>query len=228
MSLRDAEALLVLPHSHSGKTKALRGEVYPVLLLNNALNLKPVRVRNSVHLKKPSKGTRLSVIEVLPPEMKHLSKLEETCAKVQDAMSGSKSGNAAVVSKRTFHDVVENLYAFIAQESSDDVDVIVICCVSFDGSFRYHLDVANTLRKHLTKVANSLSLQARQGAASQDPKAALFEVTVGYVSERQAILLCVPDIGAEGAIRNVRGLLKHGLNVARGKAHNHHHAHQHH
>jgi hypothetical protein len=80
------------------------------------------------------------------------------------------------------------------------------------------------LSKHLSKVANSLALQARQGAASQDPKAALFEVVVGYVPEKDgAMLVCVPEIGVHGALSNVRGLLKHGLNLAKGEVHNHHH-----
>jgi hypothetical protein len=144
-------------------------------------------------------------------------------------LSGSKSGNATVVSKRTFTGSVDDLYSVVANDKSDDIDFIVVSCVSFPGSFPYHLDISIALRKNLSKVANSLALQARQGAASQDPKAALFEVVVGYVPEQGgAMLICLPDSGVQGALSNVRGLLKHGLNLARGKAHNDHHTHRHH
>ena len=231
MSLRDAEALLVLPHAHGVKTKALRGEKYPVLLLNNnSLGVKPVRIEDSVHLKKKGAGMKVGVIEVLPSNKEHLSNLDPTCVKIQDALSGSKSGDASVVFKRTFSDSVDKLYTSIVDSLSENsVDIVVVSCNSFDGCFSYHLDVSNILKKKLIKVANSLSLQARQGAASNDPKAALFEVVVGYTPESQgAMVVCVPDTGVEGALSNTRGLLKHGLNLARGQVHNHHHTHKHH
>jgi hypothetical protein len=231
MSLRDAQALLVLPNAHGVKTNALQGERYPVLLLdNNTLGVKPVRIQDSVHLKKKGAGMKIGVIEVLPSNKQHLSNLDATCVKVQDAMSGSKSGDASVVFKRKFNDSVDKLYTIVVESLSEEaVDFVVVSCRTFDGCFSYHLDVSNTLKKQLLKEANSLSLQARQGAASNDPKAALFEVVVGYTPESQgAMVICVPDTGVDGAISNTRGLLKHALNLARGKAHNHHHTHKDH
>jgi molybdopterin molybdotransferase len=235
MSLRDAEALVVLPHVDGGKTKALKGEIFPVLLLDGSRHygVEPVRIRDSIHMneakKKATVGMKVSVVEVLPSTMLHLSRLEATCEAIQSALSGSKSGNANVVSKKTFTGSINELYSVVAKEESSDVDFIVVSCVTFAGSFSYHLDVSIALRKQLSKLANSLALQARQGAASQDPKAALFEVIVGYVPEQGgAMLICLPDIGVQGALSNVRGLLKHGLNLARGKPQNDHHNHRHH
>lgn len=231
MSLRDAQALLLLPHAEVGKTKALQGESYLVLLLNgNDFGVKSLRIRDSAHLKKKRREMKVGVVEVLPPGNHHyLSNLQVTCERTQSALSGSKSGNAVVAYRRTFAGSVDELYSVVANDPPSDVDFIVVSCTSFPGSFQYHLDISNALRKHLSKVANSLALQARQGAASQDPMAALFEVVVGYVPERGgAMLICVPDTGLQGALSNVRGLLKHGLNLARGKAHNDHHTHQHH
>jgi len=221
MSLRDAEGLMVLPHAHGVKTKAQEGESYPVLLLNNALGKEPVRIRDSIHLKKPAKGVKIEVVEVVPADRRDFSKLEEICVKVQDALTGSKSGSASVVAKRIFSGSADELYSSIVDEFSKEADVIVVSC-DFD-KFQFHLDVSNNLRKRLSKNAESLAMQARQGAASEDPKAALFEVVVGYVPEKQgAMLICVPDTAITGALREVRGLLKHGISLARGKAHEHH------
>ena len=84
-------------------------------------------------------------------------------------------------------------------------------------------------KQRLNKVADALALQARQGAASEDSRAALFEAVVGYAPEgKGAILVCLPEQGVGSGLANVRGLLKHALNVGRGKPHNHHHTHKHH
>lgn len=150
--------------------------------------------------------------------------LYTTFGNVESALTGSKSGNALVTSRVVFDDAADKLYPFIVEHCFEDVDIVVISCPSFGGSFEHHLAISNMLKLQLSKVGYSLSLQARQGAASEDPKAALFEVVVGYVPEKNgAMLLCLPEAGVVGALNNVRGLLKHGLNIARGKAHNHHH-----
>jgi hypothetical protein len=65
--------------------------------------------------------------------------------------------------------------------------------------------------------------------ASENPAAALFEVVTGFAPVEQGVMIiCLPDSGLSGGLMNVRGLLKHALNLARGKAHNHHHTHQEH
>jgi hypothetical protein len=42
------------------------------------------------------------------------------------------------------------------------------------------------------------------------------------------MMVCLPEQGLDGGLGNIRGLLKHALNVSRDKVHNDHHAHQHH
>jgi hypothetical protein len=187
-----------------------------------------VRVHDSIHLKKKMGPMKIAVVEVLPAHKNQESKMEEICGQIENALSGSKSGNAVVVTKATFKDVsTENLYPLILKLlCQTDVDLVVVSCASFEGDFPHHLSVSNTLNKNLSKHAVSLALQARQGAAAQQPQAALFEVVVGYMPGGKnigAMLICLPEIGLQGALSNVRGLLKHGLNLARGKAHNHHH-----
>jgi molybdopterin molybdotransferase len=230
MSLRDAEGLMVLPPVQGTKTKAFQGEEYPVLLLNNTHGKAPVQVRDSIHLKNNSDAIKIAVVEVIPAQKNQESRLEDTCTQIENALSGSKSGKAVVVTKANFEDVsTENLYSLILKLCQVDVDLLVVSCASFEGDFPYHLSVSNALNQHLTKPAISLALQARQGAAAQHPQAALFEVVVGYIpgGKSGAMLICLPEIGVYGALSNVRGLLKHGLNLARGKAHNQHHKHQH-
>jgi molybdenum cofactor synthesis domain-containing protein len=226
MSLRDAEGLLVLPPVQGKRTVALQGEEYPVLLLNNTLGKAPVRVRDSIHLKTKTDSMKIAVVEVLPAHENQESRLEDTCKVIENALSGSKSGNAVVVTKAIFKDVcTENLYSLILKLCEEDVDLVVVSCASFEGDFPYHLSVSNALNQYLSKQAVSLALQARQGAAAQHGQAALFEVVVGYIAggKSGSMLICLPEIGVHGALSNVRGLLKHGLNLARGKAHNHHH-----
>lgn len=227
ISCRDAQALLVLPVGTAAKPTALAGEYYPVLLLNDLRGFDQLQLKDAKHLKKQGRESRIAVVEVVRKEMSHLSKLDQTCARVESALSGSKSGKAGIVSKKTFSDQLDKLYSEVVDSSG--ADLVVVCCVSFEGSYRYHLDVVSTLRKHLEKPAKALALQARQGAAAEDATAALFEVVAGFAPEKQgAMVICLPDIGVEGGLGNVRGLLKHALNVARDKPHNHHHTHQSH
>jgi hypothetical protein len=227
ISCRDAQGLLVLPVGSSSKPKALKGETYPVLELGDFRGIERVRVKDSLHLKKKARESKAAVVEVLPKKMEHLSALDATCDQVKKALGGSKSGSVSIVSKKVFTGALDDLYSFVID--SNNADFIVVSCVSFEGSFQHHLDISSSLRGRLEKAADALALQARQGAASQDPTAALFEAVVGYAPEKQgAMLICLPDRGVNGGLGNIRGLLKHALNVARGKPHNHHHTHQHH
>ena len=227
LSCRDAQGLLVLPVGGSSKPKALKGETYPVLVLGDFHGVERVRVSDSLHLQKKVRQSKVAIVEVIPKKLEHLSTLDSTCDQAVQALRGSKSGSASIVSKRIFTGSLDDLYSFAVD--SNGADFIVVSCVSFEGSFQHHLDVSASLRRRLDKAADALALQARQGAASQDPTAALFEAIIGYAPEKQgALLICLPDRGINGGLGNVRGLLKHALNVARGKPHNHHHTHQHH
>lgn len=224
MSMRDAMGLLVLPVGSAARPKVLVGETYPVLLLGDDGGLFKVSVRNSEHLKpkKKQKQFKVAVVEVLPKDMRHLSRLDATCDQISDSLSGSKSGSVVIVSKKVFADELEEMYPFCID--SNDADFIIISCVPFEGSFQFHLHVTSFLRKKLIKVADAIALQARQGAASQEPKTALFECLVGYAPEgKGAMVVSLPMQGLHGGLSNIRGVLKHALNVARGQPHNKHH-----
>lgn len=227
MSCRDAQALIALPVGGPSKSRALGGEKYPVLSLGDIRGYDRLRVRDAKHLKKQRRQVKVAVVEVVPDSHLHMSKLDETCARVKGALSGSKSGDAAIVSKKVFSSSLANLYSEIVD--CNEADLVVVSSMTFDGSFRYHLDVASAVRERLEKPAKALALQARQGAAAEDAKAALFEVTAGYAPEKHGVMvICLPDTGVSGGLGNVRGLLKHALNVARGKPHSHHHTQQQH
>eukprot|EP00536_Pseudo-nitzschia_multiseries_P001691 jgi/Psemu1/283203/fgenesh1_pg.22_\ len=221
MSMRDAQGLMLLPHVKGVKRVARKGEAYPVLLLNNNFDKDPVRIRDSIHLReRKGKPTKVCVIEVLPSGNPNslLSNLEETCDRIQKSLTVPEgSSEVIVVSNKSFSGSIEELYSFAVKATSGDVDLIVVSCVRFSGSFQYHLDVSKTLRNRLSKVANSLALQARMGAASQDPAAALFETVVGYFPNNNgAMLICIEDNGLEGALKSTRSLISHGLKKARG------------
>ena len=142
--------------------------------------------------------------------------MKEITAGAQSALSGSTSGSVDIVSSKSFSGNIEQLFDFCTASNGPDsrTDIIVIVCRS---SFRYHLDVANSLRQRLAKVADSLALQARRGVASAHAPSALLETVVGYVPEgRGSIMILVPELGFQGGLKNVRGLLKHALYVGRG------------
>ena len=96
------------------------------------------------------------------------------------------------------------------------MDVHVVTCASYPGSFRANLDISTQLCQRLDKIADALALQVRRGAACEDPTASLFETVVGYIPNgRGSMVVCLADDGLVGGLQNVRGLLKHALQVAR-------------
>lgn len=225
MSVRDAEGLLLLPQATSQRTEAKNGEEFTLLLLRHSHGSK---VKDSLHLnsdmKSKSKSLHVAVVHVMnsPADATNTSaSLNQVSAVVKSALSGSKSGAVDIISEKSFAGDVASLYDFCAQDGDnhDDlgsVDVLVIVC---NSSFRYQLNVATELRHRLTKVADALALQARQGAASECAASAVLETLVGYLpTGRGSIVIMVPEQGLRGALENVRGLLKHALKVARGRS----------
>lgn len=220
MSMRDAQGLLLLPQGvPGGKMKALQGEEYILLLLKDN-PFHRVRVRDSLHLnRKAHKSFRIGVIYVVSPGIEKDTALEVVADQVRKALSGSKSGPATIASSRTFAGRPKELFEFVtAADDAVVVDVhVVICASCYPGSFCHSINISMELCKHLEKVADALALQVRRGAASEDATCALFETVVGYLPSRKggAMLVCLSDRGLTGGLQNIRGLLKHALQVAR-------------
>jgi molybdopterin molybdotransferase len=217
VSLRDAEGLLVLPQASSDKPKALAGETYTVLLLNN--QAKKIQMRDSLHLnKKTPKSLKVAIVQVASPHHGKDVRVLDIADRTKSALSGSKSGSVSIVSSRVYSGPALDFFGsglVLAEE--DNADIIVISCCKFDGSFRYHAELAQKIRATLVKVADAMALQARRGAASQDPTMAVFEVVVGLSPNGSgAIVIMLPEEGLDGGLGNVRGLLKHALKIARG------------
>lgn len=234
MSLRDAQGLLVLPQGAVGKLmQAKAGEEFTVLLLNNSNESSGMQVKKSQHLnKKTKKSLRIAVVNVVDPKSCEKEEdmstrndaLKKVAVKVQSALSGTKSGVAEIVASKTFCGSADDLFeSATTSTTGEKQDVIVVVCQSsFPGSFLYQLDVAACLRQRLVKVADTMALQARRGVASENAASALLETVVGYYKRQPSdghtgvMLILVPEEGLEGGLSNVRGLLKHALQVARG------------
>jgi molybdopterin molybdotransferase len=216
MSMRDAQGLLVLPQGVvGGKMMAYKGEEYTVLLLHDD-PVRRVQVHSSLHLnQKVHKPFPIGVVYVVHPEHQTVNDevvLAGLSERIRTALSGSKSGPATISSARYFSGKPEHLFDFVKQE--EHADVIVVACAP--GSFRRDLDVSAQLRRRLDKIGDALALQVRRAAASETSEAALFECVVGYVPHgRGAMVVCLSEAGMEGGLSNVRGLLKHALQVAR-------------
>jgi len=181
---------------------------------------------------------RVALVRVVPDELGKVlapTPLEDLAARVQQALSGTRSGSVAVVSQRVVHCGISNegvaaLGQQIMVDLADAADLVVLACPRFPGSLKPHLRWAAQLRSspHLSKVADTLALQARRGAASQEPTTALFDVVVGYycpinknAETDGSLVILLPEEGLEGGLSNVRGLLKHALSTARGGVHRH-------
>ena len=223
MSLRDAQGLMLLPHAKGAKAKALKGEIYPVLLLDNAFAKEPVQMQHSIHLMKDNrKDIKVGLIQLAPPGKVSTddlsSRLAKTCEQIHTAYNAPGCDfRAAIEFKSTFSDSLKELQSFVIEEAAKGIDLIVVSCVKFSGSFQYHLDVAKILRQQLFKVANALSQKARLGAANQDPATAIFETVVGHVqNDSRAMLVFVHENGVGGALESTRSLIPRALRLARG------------
>jgi hypothetical protein len=215
---------MLLPHVKGEKKLARKGEIYPVLLLDNAFAKEPVQMRHSIHFRKENgKEMKVGIIQLVPPsklsEDDLSSKLEKTSDEVCKALNVPGSAFTTVIlSKRTFSGSLDQLKPLLSEETAKDMDLFVVSCVQSSGSFQYHLDVKNILCQQLSKIANSFSLQARMGAAAQDPTTAMFETVVGYVPNKTgAMLVYLHENGVGGALSNTRKLITQGLLMARGK-----------
>jgi molybdenum cofactor synthesis domain-containing protein len=169
---------------------------------------------------------------------------QEFIRRVEGAMNGSKSGPVHVVASQIYTGPVDRFYATLIHGMIPDapepgVDLwVVIAKGNFQkhrGAYHHHMMLAHQLRKNLSKVATSMALQARRGAAKQDPiVGALFEIVIGYVDiatprsangtvnsnpaeeSNGSLLILLPEEGLDLGLQNVRGLLKHAVRVARG------------
>ena len=231
MSLRDAQGLLVLPKGTTQQPKAVKGQTYLVLLLEESHLCPSVRFQDSQHLKsiqpKHRLPSRVIITQVSENDLIYpFFSITDISNRIQSAFSGSRSGSIMVTACREFMGPADNLVSdFQKYNNAESFDFWILVCL---GSFLYNLDVSQVLRNNLEKVADAVALQARRGAASQDGTAALFEPIVGYLQNGGSdgcVVISLPANGVEGALDNVRGLLKHALNVAREKPHNEHHKH---
>ena len=166
----------------------------------------------------------------------------------------TRTDTFVIAAKQTFvvdddNNSLEELYPFVvnkivssADDNDDTIDLVVVvlkvvvdstsrndttgACTSSSNSswFLYHLDVTKIIKDHLIKEAKTLALQARAGAATESPSAAVFETVVGTIPttpkkttthstnpNNTALLVCVPDIGLVGALTSIRGAIKHAI-----------------
>jgi molybdopterin molybdotransferase len=237
VSLRDAQGLLVIPRGTIQEPKVLAGQQYTVLLLEQSHYNLPVRFKDSRHLNayrpddKHSPPTRVAITQLSENESDYpLMSQRELSECVIKALSGSRIGSVKVCICESIVGDCEEVQAPLSLDKPGEVDAWVVAC---SGSFTYSLKVSQMLRQKVEKVADALALQARLGAAAQDGTAALFEPVVGLLTNRQAdnngkevdgcMLIALPMMGLTGGLDSVRGLLKHAVNVSRGKPRKHQH-----
>ena len=176
-------------------------------------------MRTSWHLAKQT-STAFSVgLVLLTPKKdgKYDQLFEDLSQRIEAALSGSKSGSVFTVSAQAYDGPVDDgLYSHL---SDLQVDFCILVTIPGSSSFYYHTQVSNFLRSKLTKVADSMALQVRKGAASIAPQAAMYETLVGFLPSSPtdgSLVVLLSELGLDGALGNVRGLVKHALQIARG------------
>lgn len=214
MSLRDADALLALPQASDQKPQALAGESLPAVLLKTERSPK-MTVSQSRHLnKKWQRSFRVGIVQYGRFLFTNVRE------RVEKALSGSKCGDMVVSSTRIFEGSPDQLYDFVAKGGQADFHIVVGS--SQRGSFSSNAAVSACLKSRLVKVADGIALQVRRCAAADSPLAALFESVVGLIEGNQkSLLVFVSPDGLDGGLSNVRGLIKHALEIARGTKHLH-------
>ena len=226
MSMNGADGLMLLPKGEpGGKLAAKAGEMYPVMLLGGAIGSAGVKVRDSIHMNGlPSGEFKAKVSPVL------ISNVDDDSARNidLDRISGSIYG---VLGSKHFcpHQGVSASTKIVASGGIDgilknpdlkDADVVLLVCSG--TSFQDNLTYASELRSIMDKPADAMALQARKGSAEAHPTSALFEFAAFDGPEFMVILL--PDDGLEGALNKIKGLLSHGVKVAkRLPSHKHDH-----
>jgi len=94
----------------------------------------------------------------------------------------------------------------------------VIFVVATDTTWLEHLDMAAQLRSLICKEAENMASLILQGAAYDEPTAALFESVAGLANfhNQSCLLMSLPNDGLEGAVEISKGLIKRTLSIARG------------
>lgn len=221
MNMRDAQGLIVLPRGSEARPKALAGETFTVLWIENCDNTLPKRtVESSRHLSRPSKSFSVVVVvlSTANSQEKSSDNMSELADRIINALSGTKSGSVTVVGCKSYGGPIDASLKSYLEQTGREADFVVILSSS-KGSFRRHSAAAAFIRSIFAKPAESMALQVRRGAAAKDTGSAIFETVIGYFPtvERGFLVMLLTEAGLEGGLRNVRGLVKHAIQIARNK-----------
>ncbi|GAX25236.1 gephyrin [Fistulifera solaris] len=224
MSMRDAVGLIVLPQGSKTRPKALAGETYLVLQTDHCnSSLAPITVQSSRHLSKPSKSFSVAVVVLSSIEAQAESagaeRMSELADRVAYALSGSKSGSVTTIKCEQYEGPIDESFKCYLEDKGRQADFVVVLSSTSKGSFRRHSAAAAYIRSILTKPADSMALQVRRGSAAKNNGSAIFETVIGYfpVNEKGFLVVLLAEMGLEGGLGNVRGLLKHAIKIARNK-----------
>lgn len=223
ISMRDAVGLIVLPQASEERPKALTGETFTVLWIDNCSNTCPQRknVESSRHLSRPSKSFSAIIVVLSPANSPKYNSgmMRELADRVSTALSGLKSGSIDLMGCKEYTGPMDESFKSYLAESGQDADFVIILSSSSKGSFRRHSVAAAFIRNILVKPAESMALQVRRGAAAKDSGSSIFETAIGYfpLDEKGFLVIFLAESGLEGGLGNVRGLVKHALQIARKK-----------
>ena len=217
MSMSGADGLMVLPKGIIGEKEfAEAGEKFLVLLLrreggaagvHNAITL-----HDSLHFKKAP--FTIAILQVIG-DNKDLHQRRDSDVdaegKIRDAMDPN---NFRVIQKVDIHHKDFTSDILLKSKFLKCMDVIMVVCTN--TGFQVDLEVASTIRSCIVKEADAMSYQMRKGAALDRPVSVLFDSVVGHLPLNGAtpLLLSMSDEGIDGALNNVKVLLKRALITA--------------
>ena len=215
MSMSGADGLMCIPKGIKGeKEYAEVGEKNLVLLLRKGRGTAGVHtalpLHDSHHIKK-AKFT-IGIVQVMGDyDNSQRASDKNVKRKIIDSMDPNKFS--------VIHKVEVNHKDFTSNwllkgSVLKCMDVIFVVCTN--TGFQVDLKVASTIRSCIVKEADAISYQVRKGAALEKPVSILFEPVVGHLPLDGAapLLLSMSEEGLDGALNNVKVILKRALITA--------------
>lgn len=202
-----AEALLILPRATKEHAVALAGTSYHGLKIVGFEREERVPMQLSERFSN-SNANKKSRYHIGIVQIVAVGKENYALTTLPDVVQLALSERAEIITQELFVGEAEKLPEFLESlQMKENIDIFVIVCPNFPGSFRYQLHASKQLRTYLQKIADPMAQMVRRAISSQEsPSAALFEIVIGYIGNSFTVFL--PSNGVKSGLSSVTTLLR--------------------
>ena len=209
MSLRDADALLVLPQAVPPKTQAFTGERFPALLLKSMLIPKQ-SVSQSRHMKSLQFMCAYHLDIVIVGESSFFNTVADI---VSVSLSGVACNSMMTSSLRNFDGKARDIFDFVTNDKRR-ADIYVVIGSNKNGSMYENAIMSSIFRSRLRKVSRALAFQVRRDFVAESPRGALVEPVLGFIDREPSSLLIYLPLFKSGGLANISELVGHAFKTA--------------